>query len=308
MLKRMTALAFVFAMFILPCLAEDAKAPQLPESLAALKIEAVERAWASFQEAQAKSKQAYSKALQEALEAAQKAKNLNLALAIKGEMDALAASEEPVSKAEFPPKSAITAAQQAFQKEIAAARKAFTAALENAAKAETQKGNLENAKKLKDQIAQPAPVQIGPFPPVTADSPAMDVVKVVSKGRYALAYFQIYNKGVKKRCLMNMAVYFKDKDNQKIIAENSVIIFPFKDFSDAEEDLTQQAVEGFTMGAYAVDGNASLQFVAVGEHQRAADVKKAGVLAIYDDGSRVGANGPANPTNDKTNEVTKDFK
>jgi hypothetical protein len=125
MLQKKTAFVFVLAMFVSPCLAEDVKTPPLPDALAALKIEAVEKAWASFQEAQAKAKQLYVKALQAALEVQQKAGNLEPALAIKGEIDAQAASVDAESKAKFPPKSAASLAQQAFQKEIAAQIQAF---------------------------------------------------------------------------------------------------------------------------------------------------------------------------------------
>src|SRR5262249_8010856 len=91
----------------------------------------------------------------------------------------------------------------------------------------------------------------------------------------------------------SVAVFFKDKDNQNLIDERSVAVFPFEGFRDSAKDMFSQGSDALTLGSATVDGRAVKRFVAVGGHgSRPKDVKKATVKVIYQEGGSPYATGP----------------
>jgi hypothetical protein len=138
------------------------------------------------------------------------------------------------------------------------------------------------------------PKGIGPYPAITTESPALDIIKIENRDKFALAYFQLYNKGEKGKRLMDIKVYFKDKDNQTLIPAQMCVVCPYSELSLKKKDLTDQS-DTFTMGSAAVDGGGDARFVAIGEHDRARDVRKVGISVGYDDGSRESQTGPSKP-------------
>jgi hypothetical protein len=139
------------------------------------------------------------------------------------------------------------------------------------------------------------PKGIGPFPPADDNSPALNIVKVTSNGKYCFGYFQLYNKDENGQKIMGITIYFKDKDNALMIQPQSVITIPFKGFSEKAKDPTNGGNDAVTLGSHSIDGKTAMQFVAVGEHERAKDVKKMGVIVIYGDGSKISEVGPSGP-------------
>ncbi len=132
-----------------------------------------------------------------------------------------------------------------------------------------------------------------PYPAVTDKSEEVEVIKIGTRGKYVWAYFQVFNKSEDGKRISTVAAYFKDKDNQSLIDERGVAVFPFEGFRDSNKDMFSQGSDALTLGSATVDGRAVKRFVAVGEHEsRAKDVKKATVKVIFQEGGAPYATGP----------------
>jgi hypothetical protein len=125
-----------------------------------------------------------------------------------------------------------------------------------------------------------------PYPAVTEKSPEIEVIKIGYSGtKYVYAYIQLYNKDENGKTINKVAAYFKDKDNQTIIPDNSAYTFPFEAFRpNAKDMIGDQNGDALTLGSAKIDGNSAKRYVVIGEGDRAKDVKKVAVKVMYDDG------------------------
>ena len=158
---------------------------------------------------------------------------------------------------------------------------------------EKKAGGAEGAEGEKPEEAA-KPKGIGPFPPVTENSPEINIVKVTNNGKFAFAYFQLYNKGDNGKRIMGVTVVFKDKDNAPMTNANQSITVPFEGFSEKAKDPTENP-NALTLGSHSIDGHGALQLVGVCQHDRAKDIKKVGIRVAYDDQSSVADSGPSAP-------------
>ena len=150
-------------------------------------------------------------------------------------------------------------------------------------------GQGDDPKDDEQKISKP----IGPFPAVTEKSPAIAIVKIITRGKYAAAYIQIYNSKEQEKRIGRVSVYFKDKDNQTLIKGSaSTAIYPFQGFNvEAQDMLFGQAVEALTIGSQNITGFNAIQLVAVGVHDKAADVRKVSVEVLFTDETKIVADG-----------------
>jgi hypothetical protein len=134
---------------------------------------------------------------------------------------------------------------------------------------------------------------LGPYAAVTKDTPEFVVAKLEKRGKYVMAFIQIFNKLENERRISGVATYFKDGDNALLIDERQVIAYQYDGFKAAASDPTTQDCPGLTMGSHTVPEMNVLRFVVVAEHNRAADVKKVGVnVSFQDDGKSIAGVGP----------------
>ncbi|HEY3325490.1 MAG TPA: hypothetical protein VGP72_33870 [Planctomycetota bacterium] len=135
---------------------------------------------------------------------------------------------------------------------------------------------------------------VGPYPEVDEKSPEVEVLKMtIAKSKFAIAYFQLYNNKEAGKRIMNVAVYFKNANGQEMIAPGAVGVFQYDGFKADAANPTEQSCPAVTAGSHQITGLEGLRLVAVGEHQRAVDIKSVGVLVVYDDGTKVSGAGPA---------------
>ncbi|HYG78226.1 MAG TPA: hypothetical protein VEK08_24700 [Planctomycetota bacterium] len=135
---------------------------------------------------------------------------------------------------------------------------------------------------------------VGPFPELLQGSPPLEIVKLTTRGKFAIAYFQLYNKDNNGRRIMNVAVIFKNANGQEMINPLSVATFSYSGFKpDITNPTEQSTAAAVTSGSHQITGGEGMQLAAVGEHDRAGDVKSVGVIVVFDDGTKVSAAGPA---------------
>ena len=132
----------------------------------------------------------------------------------------------------------------------------------------------------------------GPFPEVTEKSPPVEIVKLFSKGEYVFAYIQLYNNTEQGKRIMAGNIFFKNKDNQVMINPASTGVFLFQNFKADAKDPFEQPTAALTSGSMQVTGMEGLRLVAVGQHPKAAEVRKIGVKFVFDQGASVTATGP----------------
>jgi hypothetical protein len=134
----------------------------------------------------------------------------------------------------------------------------------------------------------------GPFPAITEKSPPLDICKLANKGNYVIAYAQIYNKAQAGKRIMGVSVFFKDANNQPIIAPQATATFQYSGFKADIKDPFDQSIPTITLGSHAVGGFEGLRIACVGETPRSGDVKKVSIKVVYDDNTNVVETGPAN--------------
>lgn len=159
-----------------------------------------------------------------------------------------------------------------------------------AKKGEAKEGEEEAGEAPK---GKPVKAASGPFPAITEQSPELEIVKLQIKGKFAIAYFQIYNKKENGRRIMNHAVFFKNVNGQEAINPPSVAVYPYNGFKPDIADPSSQSLDGITAGSHQVTGLEGMQFAAVGQSDSASNVKSVGVIIVFDDGSKLSASGPA---------------
>jgi hypothetical protein len=133
----------------------------------------------------------------------------------------------------------------------------------------------------------------GPFPAITEQSPEMEIVKLQVKGKYAIAYFQVYNKSQNGRRIMNQAVYFKNANGQEIVNAPSVGVYPYNGFKADIADPSTQSLDGLTTGSHQITGGEGMQFAAVGTSDSVSQCKSVGIIMVFDDGTKLTASGPS---------------
>ena len=137
----------------------------------------------------------------------------------------------------------------------------------------------------------------GIYPEITGASSALQIVKLMQKGKFVVAYAQLYNKSPDGKRI-SVAVFFKNRDNQETIPARTVACFPYEHFSTNVQDLiADQSVHNLTANSDEVVGNSEFQFVCVGEantDELAKQVVKAYVVVSYSDGTSAETTGPEN--------------
>ena len=147
--------------------------------------------------------------------------------------------------------------------------------------------------------AAPAPKKDknGIFSDVTESSPALQVVKLIQKGKFVVAYVQGYNKSPDGRRI-TVATFFKNRDNQEAIPTRTVASFPYEHFSTNVADLiSDQSVHNLTPNSDEAPANSGFQFVCVGEANTddlAKQVVKAYIVVNFNDGTAIETTGPEN--------------
>lgn len=165
-------------------------------------------------------------------------------------------------------------------------------------------GKAEGAKKADGEAADdgiPADAKVivskanGPFPAVTDKSPEVEIPKMEIRGNYIIAYVQVYNKSNDgMRIDTQPAVFFKDGNSNVLIQPQAVACFLYNGFKADAKDPMEQGVAVITTGSHSIDGNASLQFVAVGQAPSAAKCQSVSVKVLLG-GKGVLGNGPTRP-------------
>lgn len=132
----------------------------------------------------------------------------------------------------------------------------------------------------------------GPFPAITENSPEAEIVKLQVKGKFAIAYFYVYNKKENGRRIMSHAVFFKNANGQEIVNPPSVGVYPFNGFKADIADPSNQSLDGLTTGSHQITGFDAMQFAAVGSSDTIAQCKSVGLIMVFDDGTKLTATGP----------------
>jgi len=159
------------------------------------------------------------------------------------------------------------------------------------------------------ETPKPKKAAVGPYPEQNETSEPLQVVKLTKRGQFAIAYFQIFNKGSAGKRIGNIGVIFKNANGQEIINPLSVATFQYSGFKPDIADPTQQSTAAaVTAGSHQITGNESIQLVAVGDHSKAPDVKSVGVIVVFDDGTRLSSSGPKDGAVDVVAPVVKGLK
>lgn len=145
-----------------------------------------------------------------------------------------------------------------------------------------------------ETAVKPAAKKIGPFPEVGAETPPLEIVKLEKKGKFAICYFQLYNKGNDGKRIGNVGVFFKNGNGQPMNNPAAAIAIPFGKFTaTAANPYDQHAAWAITSGSHQITGTEALQLVGIAEIEKASEVQSVGVRVVFDDGTDAAASGPA---------------
>jgi hypothetical protein len=129
----------------------------------------------------------------------------------------------------------------------------------------------------------------------------VQICKLDIKGKFAVAYIQLFNNAEQGKRIVSWGVFFKDGNNAPIIDARTVAVFPYDGFKTNVPDMIGgQIVNALTSGSHQVTGFDGLRLVAVGEHDRVKDIRAVAAKFAYHDGSNVVGTGPGG---DAPNEV-----
>ena len=142
-----------------------------------------------------------------------------------------------------------------------------------------QSSDSGSAKDLPD-LSKPAVI----FPELKDNSLPVDVVKLVTRDQYVIAYVQLYVPAEHGRRVMDITAWFKDRDDELIAKTRAAYLY--KGFRPNQDNPTVQgdAAEAITMGSLGIDGYSGAQVAIPVENERARKIKKVTVRVIYDEG------------------------
>ncbi|MCY3019402.1 MAG: hypothetical protein NTW87_10310 [Planctomycetota bacterium] len=150
------------------------------------------------------------------------------------------------------------------------------------------KGGEEKAGEGEGEGGQAIKKAEPPFPAITDKSPPLQICKVEVKGKFVLAYLQVYNNAEQGKRITTWGVFFKDGNQQAFIAPQTVAVFPASGFKNNVPDLVGgQIVTALTVGSQQITGFDGLRLIAVGESERAKDVRAAAAKIAFHDGTNV---------------------
>jgi len=135
----------------------------------------------------------------------------------------------------------------------------------------------------------------GPYPAVTDKSPDIEIPKMEIRGNFIIAYVQVYNRsndGLRIDTLPG--VFFKDANSNLVVQPQAVACFNFNGFKADAKDPMEQGVQAITAGSHSVDGQAAIQFVAVGQSNNAKACQRVDVAVLMGGKKFTGA-GPSKP-------------
>lgn len=146
-----------------------------------------------------------------------------------------------------------------------------------------------------EEVKQPPKDKNGIFPDLGSNPPPLQVVKLVQKGKFVVAYFRLFNNTDQGKRI-SLTTFFKNRDNQDVIEPRTTAVFPYERFSTKVADpIADQSIHNLTANSDESAAHQAFDLVSVGEantEDAAKTVAKAYIVVRFDDGTTVDATGP----------------